>query len=164
MRRFLRVACLVATPAVTLAGPATAGITVVSALAPAGTVTDLAVGTVNHPDDAVQFGGHYATDAPIDFFVTLGAGDSNTIYIIDPNGQIANNTGEFYEILCQLAVGSGGHDARREGPGYRSVWPSDRRLSNRTRMERTAGAFSGRVYFYFLRIHAARGSDRTGDG
>jgi hypothetical protein len=109
MRRFLRVACLVATPAVTSAGAATAGITVVSALAPAGTVTDLAVGTVNHPEDAVQFGGHYATDAPMDFFVTLGAGDSNTIYIIDPNGQIANNTGaNFTKFYASLLSGPAG--------------------------------------------------------
>ena len=72
-------------------------------------MTDLAVGTVNHPDDAVQFGGHYATDAPIDFFVTLGAGDSNTIYIIDPNGQIANNTGaNFTKFYASLLSGPAG--------------------------------------------------------
>jgi hypothetical protein len=110
MRRFLRIACLVAAPAVALASPAMAAITAVSVLGPVGTVTDLSIGTVNHTDDAVQFGAHYATDAPIDFFITLGAGDSNTIYFIDPSGQIANNTAatftKFYASLLSAPAGT----------------------------------------------------------
>jgi PEP-CTERM motif len=136
LQKLFAAALLTAVSVVCILAPAKADITGVMASGPGGSVFDLGIGSVDTTDDAVQFGANYTSDGLIYFTVTLGQGDANTLYFIDPSDQLYNESSStfpnFYAYLISGPTGAAlvaaGQDEGAFGLGT-SVSPTELKWS-----------------------------------